>query len=163
MTQNPSPQNKSHAEAKPVPKEEVKPISLEDLIPAPAELKISDKTYVLRPISLEDQLWASRKFGENMHENLNKLSFDQICQIVYHQMRDEDRGDFPYEEKEGFDDDGKPTKVSRSSWQKIAGQMTTLGHKLEMTKAFFTTVGISQPILDKIEIEEIKKKETQEQ
>lgn len=139
-------------------------MTLEDLIPKPAEFYLSktDKTYKLRPFNIEDSTYLVSKYGKEGVERMlaeKTGTFLDKCRIVYLLLSDEDRADFQYSEKKGFDEEGRPLdrKVS-SGPHKLCFAVTGIVEVQEVTLAMLKTIGVSQPIIDKLEIKEAQKK-----
>jgi len=141
-----------------IPISETESIDLDFLIPEEATLEVDGTDYILRPVSLKDQMWAKNKFGTTTGENLTDLDFDQLAQFVYHQMDSDGKRAFPYTETEDFDDDGKEVTVKTPGWQTLQDQFKGPKGMVKMMKSFLKVVGISQPLIDKTVEDETKKK-----
>ena len=135
-------------------------IKLEDLLPSMAEFKMNGKVYNLRPINLDDQVWMGDKYGpERLEEILSTLPLKEVCEIIFHQLPLEQKKDFPYEEIEDLDDEGKPCTKEMTGPAKVRQSISGIAHQMELIRALLKTIGISQPVLEKLEAEEIKKNE----
>jgi len=140
-----------------------KALTLAELIPKPAEFYLSKmkKTYKLRPFNIEDGVYLRDTYGENDIVGMfsDNGTFLDKCIIVYLLLSDEDRADFQYSEGKGFDEVGRPVEKKVSSGpQKLCLAVTGIKEVQDVTIAMLKTMGISQPILDKIEIKEVQKK-----
>lgn len=67
-------------------------INVEDLIPEAGEftLKRTGKSYRVRPVNLQDEIWMIKTFGGEsaVEEIFTKVKFWEIGRIVYHQLED---------------------------------------------------------------------------
>lgn len=141
-----------------------KPLSLEDLIPTPAEFYLSKtkKTYKLRAFSIEDSVYLLNKYGRETVDKMltTSTAFLDKCIIAYLLFSDEDRADFPYEEIEhGIDEEGRPVKnKALTGPQKLSKAVYEVKEVQDLTMAVLRSIGISQPILDRLKIEQSQKK-----
>lgn len=138
-------------------------LSIEDIIPEPAEIKVKGKTYALRPVNLEDQVWIGKKFGHDTLQDLfgKGLPFDVVAQLVYRQMEMDGKRDFLAEEIEEIDDDGNVVTKPYKGWEKL--MISIPGNESPaILEAYLKTVGISLPRLnEKVEAEKKNEKQAQ--
>jgi hypothetical protein len=140
----------------------MKPISLEDLKPQSAEfyLRGPDRTYRIRPINLADEAWMKRTFGAELAQKTQDP--EGLCQILFHQLEDEDKKDFSPVERDTFDEDGNPVKEKIGGWRLLMSKVSGLPEQVGMSKALLQARGFSAPLIDEMVRDELKKKEIQE-
>ncbi len=121
-----------------------KALSMDDLVPKEADLVLSShpgKTFTLKKITLFEQLYIRRKYGEEMLGQIfTDLRVGEISEIAYYLLKD--KADFP-----SIDD--------------FQTAIVTSKDRVNLIAAMFETVGVSQPIIDKLNEEEkaaLKKK-----
>lgn len=134
-------------------------VTLNALIPKPSEFTLSatKKTYKLNPFSADDTVWVTDKFGEDGIKKIFGGKFRDLCAIVYHLLSDEDRADFPYEEDENaVDDDGKKFKRVLTGPVKLCDTIRGGAEITAVQKALLECIGMSQPLLDKLEVKQEK-------
>lgn len=119
----------------------MKAIDLHDLKPRTAQFELSEfpnKKLNLEKFSLLVQIWADERFGKDAIKDIFENSkIRYVSEFVY----------FLLKEKEEF-----PTLES------FQAQIATQQDRINIMKALFETIGISQPVLDKMEKEILEKK-----
>lgn len=119
-------------------------------------LSATKKTYTLRKLNLEDEVWlaealGNQKLSEIFGRDNGVIDMESICKIVYRQM--EDRTDFKKENIVDYDDSGEEIQREIGGYKKLM-------HLLEYDEvedfiwALNETLGISRPKVEK----ELKKK-----
>lgn len=110
---------------------------LNDLKPVESTFKLSNgKEYTLKKFSLAAQIWMHQRFGaEKVQQIFEKVSIPEICETVHFLMKD--KSDFP-------------------TFLDLAEAITTQADRLAIVQAIIETIGISQPMIDKITAEEKK-------
>lgn len=108
-------------------------LDLHDLKPQEATFTLSEKpgkTYTLVKMSLRVQIWVNERFGKERVTNiLGNASIPELSEIVYFMVKD--KTDFP----------------TLESFQEC---IVTQGDRESMLAAMITSVGISQPVLEKM-------------
>lgn len=138
---------------------EPKTFQLEDLIPEQAEfsIKSTGKTYKLRPINLDDQVWIQKKFGEGLENVFKTGDLNKITAFTYHLLDQKGREDFVATKENVIDDDGNKAQVTVTGPEKLR-QAMSLTHDLKgLVQALLKTMGISSPMLDNIQVSAEKK------
>lgn len=142
-----------------------KGFSLSDLVPQESEIELvvnkEKKTFKLRPFSLADRVWVNRKYGEEVQEIFNQLKMVEIATICYHQLYDADKKFFKAQDVEFYDDEGE-CEVKRLTGPEVLMACIHGGvpGEIKLVQALLTCIGVSQPLLDKMEEAEIKKQDT---
>jgi hypothetical protein len=135
------------------------PTSLDDIIPETTEfeLKSTGKTYRLRGLSLEDQVWMRRTFGEkDLQLVFSDLRWEKISMIVFRLL--EDKSDFlPYESDE-FDDEGTLSKRRVTGPEHLLKKISGTSEGIKIVSAVNRCVINSNPMIEEAFREEIKKK-----
>lgn len=108
-------------------------LDLHDLKPQEATFQLDDKpgkTYTLKKISLSVQIWVNERFGKDkLNGILEHQSLPELSEIIYYMLKD--KTDFP----------------ALSDFQDC---IVTQGDRESLMKAMFLSVGVSQPVLDKL-------------
>lgn len=138
------------------------PIELEDIIPEPGEFilrKTGDRVHRLRPINLEDHTWITKNIGDEkrVKEIMEGKDLAELCKLIYHQL--EDRAQFPSRLEVQINDEGDEVERKITGPQALAQCVVSKIDQRDLYVALLKTIGISQPILDKILNKDVKKKE----
>ena len=107
-------------------------LKLEDLKPAEASFSLSDKPgtiFVLKKFTLADQIWAKKTFGDRLATILEKVELEGIAELAFHLLKD---------------------KTQFKDFAEFAENIVTHDDKLAVLTGLLTTIGISQPVLDKL-------------
>lgn len=136
------------------------PLKLEDIIPQASEFTLSatGKTYRLRPISLDDEVWLKQTFGESIKEVFEEVKMFEVCRIVFHQMEPESQKDFIKQNVKIVNEEGDSETLNIGGYKLLFSMVAGTREKMDMFKALLQTIGISRPILDKIGKVELEKK-----
>lgn len=108
-------------------------LALEDLKPAESTFSLyekSGKVYTLKKFTLADQIWAKRTFGDRLGEIFEKVDLPGIAELAHHLLKD--KTDFP-------------------DFLTFAENIVTQEDKIGLIKALLTTIGVSQPVIQKLE------------
>jgi hypothetical protein len=136
-------------------------ITLADLCPQPAEftLKSTGKTYRLRPVSVGDQQWMLNKYGDKLQEIFAQIRTQEICTIVIHQLAAEHLEEFAAQDVQILiEETGERTKKRLGGAELLKQMIQGVGEILEIFKALQKTIGMSQPVMEKIAAAEAEKK-----
>lgn len=106
-------------------------LDLNDLQPAEAPFSLSNgKTYTLKKFTLATQIWLQRKFGqENIQGIFTELKIPEISEIVFYLLKD----------KQDF-----------KTVEDLQENIVTQKDRVELIQALLTTIGLSQPVLEKL-------------
>lgn len=147
--------------------EQVQPITMEELKPIPSSFThpVSGKEYVLRPWDVNSRVWFGKVIGNDPKIfdsifNPDALNVTRLCKVVYHQFSDEDKRDFLGEKTTRIDDDGFEQDVIITGPEKLMKSFTMPIQFADVMDALRLCMGLSDPVLSKIEAEELKKKES---
>lgn len=122
-------------------------MKLEDIIPQPATftLKQTGKTYTLRPISLDDEIWLHREFGADIQNIFAQGRMKEISRIVFHQLVDEDKEDFLQKKVTYVNEEGvKISEMKKGGSDLLNAVIIGQSEKLEVIKALVKTLGVSR-------------------
>lgn len=125
-------------------------IELGDIRPEEAEVEIGDKIYTLRKFGLDDESWLKNEFKDHEHLFTDKMTTDQMCQLVYHQLKTEDKADFKQIDCTIIDDSGVEHKGKIGGWKLLRQKISGVNQKAQIMKALVHTLGISKPLWDKL-------------
>lgn len=129
--------------------EEKEGYDLTDIIPQESKCELADGVIVtLRPYTVRDARWAMMKFGgekglENMFKEKDTV---KIVQLLYHMLIPEDKKKYQFEEKDGFDDDGKPVTVEITGPEKLMDHVRNITDFACVINSLMNCVGLSMPI-----------------
>ncbi len=138
-------------------------IKFEELVPELSQfsLKKTGKSYRLNLMSAADAQWAKKKFGEENIEGLIRdTDLEFFCAFAIRLMFEEDREDFASREVKTMNEDTGVKGVAVMGGANLLKHM--ISGKLEfkgMIDAILETMGVSQPLIEKIVADELKKKE----
>lgn len=129
---------------------------LEDVV-SDIKFKLKGVEYKLRPISLLDETFITREFGDRLPElfNENNIDLEALCRIVYNQL--EDKTPFAATSVEFTDENGETSLVMFGGWEKMAQKVTRPMEKIDMLLAFNELMGFSRPVIDKKKVKKQKK------
>jgi hypothetical protein len=108
-------------------------IDLADLVPQEATLELSSrpgKKYILKAYTLRVQIWAAKRFGKEMLKEAFGAEADigVLSEIAFEVLKDKSE----FKTLEDFQD-----------------AVATYEDRNSLARAMYTTVGMSQPVLDK--------------
>ena len=109
-------------------------LTLNDLCPKETTLELNGKKYELKRFTLRAQAWAFDKYGpDKLNDLLSKQHLPTVAEILHYLLKD--KTDFPTAED-------------------LMECVATQHERVSLFTALLETIGISQPILDKILKEE---------
>jgi hypothetical protein len=128
------------------------PIELEDIVPRPATfyLERTKKTYHLRAVSLEDELWMRRTFGDEIQNIFSQIQMEPICRIVFRQLEEKDKEDFLEQTVTLINEKGQKISETKGGSELLLCLICGFEEKIQIFKALMKTIGISRPILEQI-------------
>lgn len=130
----------------------MRPIKLEEIVPQAATitLKKTERTYRLRPIDVDDELWLQTRFGNRLQEILSQIRMPEICEIVFHQMEDEDQELFRAQDVKVIDGAGEEHTLRLGGAKLLSKLISGYVEKIAVYQALMVTIGISRPLLDEL-------------
>lgn len=136
------------------------PLKLEDIIPAPAtfKLRLTDKTYRLRPVSLDDESWMNSTFGDKLGDILGKIEMRGVCRIVYRLMEDEDRESLSSRKVTLMNEAGEKVSETKGGVELLYCLISGHAEKMAVFEALLQTIGISRPMMKQLTEDEKKNK-----
>lgn len=138
-----------------------KPLTLEEIVPAPAEFSISNgKTFKLDKMNIVHSQWLNSTFGEGgMQKIFKNLETQGILRMGWRMLNIDDKKKFPPTEvEEVCEDTGVVQTKTIGGLELFKAEFNGPLDLLELLKALLKTIGISQPVLDKLTDESAKKK-----
>lgn len=115
-------------------------LTLSDIKPQEFTFKLSsfpDATFTLKKFSLAEQIWAEEKFGENgVTLMLKEQKMFKIAELAHHLLKD---------------------KTLFPTFMDFAGGVVTIEDKIEVVRGLLATIGMSQPVIEKIAQQEVDK------
>jgi hypothetical protein len=135
-------------------------LQLEDLVPQESEFKLrkTGKTYCLREVTAADEGWFQKTFGESLVKRFENLESECVCRIAFRLMVEKDKQEFASQTVTIMNEEGETVEIRLGGWELFMHYVSGLAEKVEISKAVLQAIGVSRPVLDKIEEEEIKKK-----
>lgn len=135
-------------------------LKIEDVLPEKPEFYLASKkkTYTLRVVNLQDQVWIKQTFGgpEKILEMFNKKDWSEIFKFAYRLL--EDKSDFQGEEQEIENDDGFKEMARITGPQKLLQATTGLMEAVHVLGACNTSFALGEPIMGEYMRKELKKK-----
>jgi hypothetical protein len=108
-------------------------LDLSDLKPQEAEFKLSEKpekTYRLKKFTLATRIWINERFGKDKIKTLfENQSMPEVSEVVYFMLKD--KSDFP----------------TLNDFQEA---VVTQADFISLFESLLTSVGLSEPIIEKI-------------
>ena len=140
-------------------------LELEDLIPTSSTFKLKSmpgEEFFLRAINLKDRSWMKKFFGDAkaIEKAFEGLNGDTICKLAYHQFDQENRAKFMAIDRDEIDDDGVKVCVHLMGWEAFQEKVEGTNELIMLYTELLKVMGVSQPFLDKMEAEAVKKNET---
>lgn len=141
-------------------------MELHELLPEKPEftLRKTGKTYQLRAVNLEDQVWIKNKYGsaEALERVLTANDWENSLLMVYRLMTD--KSDFMGSEEEIIDDDGRKQKAFVTGPVKLLREIQGAEEGALIMGALAKAIIISNPMIEKLVKErvdeQIKKKQS---
>lgn len=137
-----------------------KELTLEDIVPEATEFVVSNgKTFRLNKMNIVDSQWLNKTFGqEGMNRIFKQLEIDGIVRMAWRMLSSEDKQGFVAREFTEVQEDGTELKIKRGGVELFKAEFQGPMDLLALLKALLRTIGISQPILDKLTDDNVKKK-----
>lgn len=134
-------------------------LTLTDLIPQQSTFTLSatgDKIHRLRPMNLEDHAWVLHTFGsqEEVQKVFTEMDWGQLSRLVYRLLID--KTPFASIQEETLDENGDAEVVKVGGSRLLFQSIRSLKEQIEVQTALLRTIGISQPIQEKLEAEDAK-------
>lgn len=133
-------------------------MEIEDVLPKTPEftLKSSGKTYELRLVNLEDQVWIKNKFGthEAFNEVLQQNDWSKSILLIYRLLKD--KTDFMASEEPMIDDDGVSYKALVTGPYKLLKAISGVEEGAQVMGALAKSIMLSNPMIDKLVKESLK-------
>lgn len=135
-------------------------VKLEDLLTDRATFKLKatgEREHTLRLVNLEDQAWIKRTFGAELGIQyiFQQRQWDEIAKIAYRLL--EDKAAFPAFDETVIDDEGETVTRRISGPQSFMRAVTGLEECTLVLKALLTSIRLSNPQIDEVLQEELKK------
>ena len=135
--------------------ETAKAFKLEDVIPANSNWEVNGKAYVLRKVTLEDEVWL-RAQGD-----LQKLFISEdltfLSRFAFRQLMD--KSDFLPVKEKGYDDDGNEVDRIVTGPQRLLKSLSGPTQRYDLIKTLCACIGISRPVFDQLVEDSLKKKD----
>lgn len=128
-------------------------MKIEDLIPERAEftLKSTGRSYTMRPVSLDDEVWMQRAYGQELQKIFQEPRLREICRIAYRLI--EDKSDFVTRTVKIISEEGQQTEEHLGGVDLFLRMIVGIHEKQAIMEALAKTIGVSRPMIDKIENE----------
>lgn len=138
-------------------------LELEDLIPRESSFTLSatEKTYTLRPLSLDDEVWLKRKFGSDIERIFKQQDMEAICRIIYHQLDEESKAEFGERTVTFVNEEGQKASEKRGGVVLLQCMIRGTEEKKAVIKSLLDVIGVSRPTIEKVFTEEKKSKKPQ--
>ncbi|OFZ54976.1 MAG: hypothetical protein A2428_03120 [Bdellovibrionales bacterium RIFOXYC1_FULL_54_43] len=130
----------------------MRPIKLEELVPLPGEfyLRATQKTYHLRPVSIEDRVWITSKYGSELQQIFREVRAKEIAAIAFHQLTDKDKADFKKKTVEIVDEEGNTKETELGGVVVLRMLIQGNDEITAVLTALLHTIGISEPLIEEM-------------
>ncbi len=126
-------------------------IELKDIVTQETDAWIGGKCYTLRRFDLGDEAWLHETFGDKKGELFTeKMTTNQMAQLAFNQLKDEDKADFKKVKAKVINDEGDELEIEIGGWKLLRQKVSGTQEKAALMKALVHTLGIAQPLWDKI-------------
>lgn len=133
-------------------------MKLEELIPQEGKIKLVDpeKEYILRPFTLQDEVWVRKTFGDEIDKIFQPdcVDLEGLSRIAYHQLAD--KSDFVVREVTTVNEEGEEVTERIGGYKLFMSRVKGINHKMELLFAVNETLGASRPDMEEGEV--VKKK-----
>lgn len=133
-------------------------MELDEILPTKPEFTLSKtgKTYTLRPLNLEDQVWLKSKYGskEAFEAVLKNYQWEKAILMVYRLMVD--KKDFLAIDVEEADDDGILKKFILSGPVRLLREISGPEEAARIMGALARAIIISNPLIEEAVEKEVK-------
>lgn len=120
------------------------------------KLKATGKTYTLREITLDDQVWIKEEYGDRLEEIFSPpMDLNEVCRIVYRLIVN--KGDFKAVEINDYDDEGNFISTMCGGY-KLLRRMIAGDEIVDFIWAFNECQGLSRPVEPKENKKKVTKK-----
>lgn len=141
----------------------MKEITLGEVIPRASEftLRQTGKTYRLRPVTLDDEIWIERTYQDKggLSQVLATMNIPEICRAVFHQLVPEDQAEFAQRDVTFIDEDTGCSETKKvGGFRLLFALVSGNAEKIALYSALMDTIGVSRPIIEAAEDAILKKK-----
>lgn len=127
-------------------------LSLESITPKKSEfkLKLFDKKFYLRPITLEDEIWLKQEYSDKLEQVFSDTNpdFKEICRIAYRLLLN--KSEFKVRPVKFIDENGKEESITLGGLTLFYRCITCFEDKIAVTIALVETMGMSREIFDNV-------------
>lgn len=126
-------------------------LKLEELIQQPAHFKLKatgEMEHWLRIPNVDDQAWMKATFGNDLEKVLNSTDINGMAKLAFRLLKD--KAPFSARDFEGYNDDGEIEKKRLVGFEVLAQSIEGFQERINVYRALLSTVGMSQPVLDKL-------------
>jgi hypothetical protein len=142
-------------------KKKLKPVKLEDLLPARPVffMQKRNKTFSIRPPNMADHVWFANKYGDGTRvaQILAGRDWAEITKIVYRLFTQENREAFKSTKAKVVNEDGDEAEIELKGPEVLLQELSGPGEATKMLAALNRAIIISNPELEKEVIESLKK------
>lgn len=135
-------------------------VKLEELIPQPAEFELAatGKTYHLRKITLDDEIWLAETFGARFQSVMAGEDMKSLARLAFRLLVEKD--DLKAQEVAVVDEEGVTHKRMLGGVNLLLSMISGQAEKESLVRAIWQTIGVSRPLQDEIisEAEKAQKK-----
>ena len=104
------------------------------------------RTLQLRAATLEDFGWLQQKFGSKIQAEMNDLK--NISTVIYRLLKN--KSEFPLEEIEDFDDDGRKKQMTITGPMQVARALKGMHDMASAAQALGKALGVGDIIEEKL-------------
>lgn len=119
---------------------------------------VPDREFRLRPVALSDQQWMDKTFGDKLQSVFKMGKVVEMSRIVFHQLVPEDQAFFAQQEITFTDEHGNSQKEKLGGVKMLQTLIMGPQETANVIMALVEAIGVSKPMLDELEKQELKKK-----
>jgi len=125
-------------------------MDLPDLLPKPSRfhLRLVNRWFTTRPITLEDEIWISDTFGDDIKDIFETVNMKEISRIAFNQLEIEDKKFFKKQEVEFVSEEGEETHKTIGGVELFNSLVSGIEEKNGIIQALLDTIGASRPPSD---------------
>ncbi len=122
--------------------------------PKEAVLKLGNprREYTLRLINLDDENWIRENFGNKLQAALEDPN--DLSRIIYRLIKD--KSDFKVRGETIIDEEGNEVVEKIGGYMYLKKMVCGMKDKIAMITAFNEVLGVSRPVIDDIDVDDIE-------
>lgn len=133
---------------------------LKDLKPIKTKVKLAalNEEVILKPFSLDDEIWLKHEFGEEGLAKLSKdndIDFKSLSKVIWRVI--ENKSLFKKQKVIEYDDDGNEKEIEIGGYKLFSRCIIGIEEKINLMNALNEAIGISRPIIKEVSKKKVMK------